>query len=788
MTALNRKLVRDLAQLRGQAAAIALVMACGVATFVMSVSTYRSLASALGAYYDRYRFADVFAPLKRAPRAVAARAADLPGVARAEPRVVVDVTLDVPGMAEPAVGRLVSVPDVPAASGLNRVYLRAGRYVEPGRRGEVLVHEAFAAAHRLTPGATLAAVVNGRWQRLTVVGVGLSPEYVYAIRPGDLFPDDRRFGLFWMAYSELAPAYDLDGAFNDIALSLTPGASEPEVIRRLDALTADYGGAGAHGREDQLSHKLIDGEMTQLRGMASIPPTIFLSVSAFLLNVVMTRLVGLQRGQVAVLKAFGYTRAEIAWHYLKFVLVLAAAGAAGGCLLGAYLGRGMTGLYAQFFKLPAYDYRLDPGVVAAAVLLTAAAAVVGTLTAVWRAVALPAAEAMRPEAPAEYRGTLLERLGVHRLLPPAGRMILRRLGRQPLRSGLTVVGIALSAAVLIVGSFVQDTIRFVIDFQFFRVQRYDVSIAFVEPASPRAVHDAAHLPGVTRAEPYRAVPARVRFGPRQRRVGITGLVPDPQLFRPLDDRGRPVPVPPGGLVVSARLADVLGAKVGDTLTVEILEAERPTREVVLAGVTEDFSGLSAYMDIGAVRRMLRETDTASGAFLAVDPARAAELYAELKRTPRVGAVGIKTAALRGFEKTMAENLLRVRAINLGFAVAIAFGVVYNAARIALAERARELATLRVIGFTRAEVSVLLLGELAVLTVLALPVGMGFGYGLGRLLVVALATETQRFPLVIGPATYAWAAAVVLAAATLTGLVVRRRLDRLDLVEVLKSRE
>lgn len=631
-------------------------------------------------------------------------------------------------------------------------------------------------------------MINGRWQRLTIVGIALSPEYVYAIRPGDAFPDDKRFGVFWMAYSELAPAYDLDGAFNDIAVSLTSGASEPEVIRRIDRLTEDYGGTGAYGRADQNSHRLIDGELTQLRGMASIPPAIFLAVSAFLLNVVMARLIGLQREQIAVLKAFGYTRAEIAWHYLKFVLVLVFAGSVLGVLAGAYLGRGMTALYVQFFKLPVFDYRLDPGVVLWAVVLTGAATVVGTLAAVRRAVVLPAAEAMRPEPPAEYRVSLVERLGLHRLLPPAGRMILRRLGRQPVRSGLTVIGIALSSAVLILGSFVEDTVKYVLDVQFFRIERYDVSIAFAEPGSPRAVHDAAHLPGVTRVEPFRAVPARVRFGPRHRRVGITGLVPNPQLFRPLDDRGQPVPIPEDGVVLSSKLADLLGAQVGDTLTVEVLEGERPTREVLLAGVTEDFAALAAYMDIRAIRRMLRETDTASGAFLAVDPVRQVELYAELKRTPQIASVSIKTAALRGFEQTMAESLLRMRAINLVFATIIAFGVVYNTGRIALAERARELATLRVIGFTRAEVSVLLLGELASLTVLALPVGMLCGYVLASLAVVALETENQRFPLVIEPATYAFAAVVALVAAGVTGLIVRRQVDRLDLVEVLKSLE
>jgi putative ABC transport system permease protein len=331
-------------------------------------------------------------------------------------------------------------------------------------------------------------------------------------------------------------------------------------------------------------------------------------------------------------------------------------------------------------------------------------------------------------------------------------------------------------------------VKYVLDVQFFRIQRYDVSIALAEPGSPRAVHDAAHLPGVTRVEPFRAVPARVRFGPRHRRVGITGLVPNPHLYRPLDAGGRPVPIPEDGVVVSSKLADLLGVRIGDTLTVEVLEGERPVRGVLLAGVTEDFAAPAAYMDIRALRRLLRETDTVSGAFLAVDPARQDELYAELKRTPQVASVSIKAAALRGFEQTMAENLLRMRAINLVFAAVIAFGVVYNTGRIALAERARELATLRVIGFTRAEVSALLLGELGVLTVLAVPVGLACGYGLASLAVVALETDHQRFPLVIERATYAFAAVVVLAAAAVTGRIVSRRVDRLDLVGVLKSRE
>jgi putative ABC transport system permease protein len=358
MRALDRKLVRDLWQMKGQAVAIGLVIASGVAVFVMSLCTLGTLRKTQEAYYERYRFADVFAHLKRAPNSLAERIAELPGVARVQTRVVVNVTLDVEGMAEPAVGRLVSVPDR-QAPGLNGLYLRSGRYVEPGRDGEVLVSEGFATAHCLRPGDRVLAVINGRRQQLRIVGVALSPEYVYQIREGDVLPDDRRYGVFWMGDTELASAFDMRGAFNDVALTLGPGASEPEVLRRLDRLTEAYGGLGAFGRADQPSHKFVSNEINKLRGMAMVVPAIFLSVAAFLLNVVLSRLIGTQREQIAALKAFGYTRWEVALHYLKLVLLIVTAGGRPGRGGGGAARAGAGRVVHAFLPLP--RLRVPPG-------------------------------------------------------------------------------------------------------------------------------------------------------------------------------------------------------------------------------------------------------------------------------------------------------------------------------------------------------------------------------------------------------------------------------------------
>lgn len=785
MKRLDLMLLRDLWTLKSQMAAIALVMASGVAMLVMSLGMVAALGRAQERTYAEYRFAQVFTQLKRAPDALAARLAAVPGVAQVQTRVVVDVTLDLPGMPMPAIGRLVSLDADPAA-GLNRVHLRRGRLPEPQARREAVVSEAFADAHGLAPGDEVKAIVNGRLQVLRLVGVAISPEYIYQIRPGDLIPDDRRFGVFWLDRRELAAAYGLQGAFNAVALTLTRDAIERDVLDAVDALTARFGGQGAHGRDEQLSHRLLTNELTELRAMATVPPAIFLAVTAFLLNVVISRLVRTQREQIAVLKAFGYTTADVGAHYLKLVAVLTAAGIGLGLAAGHWLGRDMTALYARFFRFPQLEFALEPGAVGLAVAVTAGAALLGAATAVRRATRLPPAEGMRPEEPSRYRPVLLERLGGQRFVGRIGRMILRQLERKPFAAALSVLGIALAIAIVVLGNFVRDIVDYSIDLQFHGVQRHDASVALVEPASSAALAELRQLPGVLAAEPFRSVPVRMRFGPRSRRLALLGLPPDAEQFRLIDVTWREVPLPPEGLVVSRALADLLRAGPGDVVQVEVMEGQRPVFALPIVRLLEDIAGTSAWLDLGALHRRLGEGGTVSGAFLRVDPAAEERFFAALKAAPRVAVVSTKAAGRAAFRDLMAENLLRMRLVNVVFAGIIAFGVVYNAARISLSERSRELATLRVIGFGRDEVSLIFLGEIAVLTLLAVPLGLGLGHGFARLAVLALETETYRFPLVIYPATYAFAVVTVVGAALVSSLIVRRRLDRLDLLAVLKA--
>jgi putative ABC transport system permease protein len=784
---LDRKLLRDVWEMKGQAMAIAAVIAAGVAMFVTYLSNFDSLGRTRASYYAGARFADVFAGAKRVPSSVEPRLAAIPGIEVLATRVVADVTLDVPGLAEPATGRLISLPER-GRPPLDDVYVRRGRWIDPARPDEVIANEAFVEANHLNPGDRVAAVINGRRRWLTLVGVGLSPEYVYGIRPGEIFPDKQRFGIFWMGRRALGAAFDMEGGFNDVAVKLSRDGSAPEVIAALDRLLAQYGGRGAIPQSLQPSAWTLENELRQLRTFGFITPLIFFGVAAFILNVALARALALQRPQIAALKALGYANRELAWHYLKFALVISTFGALVGIVAGAWLGSGMIALYNHFFKFPNLDYHLSWGVAVASLVASLIAAALGAQSAVRRAVRIPPAEAMRPEAPTLYRVSVVERLRGRSRLTMATRMILRNVERAPVRSLVSITGIAFAVAVLVVGLAFLDVMNLLMNEQFEVTMRQDATVGFVEPRSAEAIYAVERLPGVMDLEPQRIVAARLRHGSNSRTLAITGLPAAGHLGRIIDRKRGVVIVPEMGIVLSKMLGERLGVSAGEMLQVEVLEGRRPVLDVPVAALVDDSIGLQAYMRIDTLRRLLREGDIVTGAVLTLDSAATNRFYRDVKLTPAVAGVALREVALQNFRDTMAESMNISIVFNVMFAAIIAFGVVYNAARVSLSERARELASLRVLGFTRAEISLILLGELALLTCCALPLGAVIGYGLGVLIMSAFNNEVYRLSFVVQRATIAWSFLIVIGAAFVSGLVVRRKLDHLDLVAVLKTRE
>lgn len=785
MRALDRKLARDLWSLKSQVLSIALVVACGIAAFIGSLSTHASVKWARDHYYDSARFPHVFATATRAPASLMEKVRALPGVAEAEARVVRDAQLAIDGVDPPMIARLVGV-DFAHLPGMNRLTLKSGRW--PGAaRGEVVVNQRFFDARGLELGGTLRVLMNGKLERVVVVGTVLSPEYIYPTR-GTGMPDDEWFAILWIDARVLEAAFDMKGAFNSVLLRLAHGASLDGAIAALDCLLAPYGGLGAVGREDQMSHKILSQEIRQQRVFGIVLPAIFLAVAAFILNVVVNRQVNTQRGEIAALKALGYGDRRIAGHYLAFAAAIVLLGSVIGVALGAWLGVSLTALYMEFFHFPTFHYALDWWIGLTGIAVSLAAAFGGTLVAIRGVIRLRAAEALRPPAPARFRALLVERLGYPKLLSPAQRMVMRNLERKPARAVVTLAGIAGSVAILVGGTFWSDALDWFMAVQFRYVQRGELQVGFVEAVPASVRWELARLPGVSQVEVTRAIPVRIEAGHRSYRTAITGVHDDGALLRILDAslaRSQPAP---DGLLLTRRLAERLGVVPGDTVHVAMLEGRRTEADLRVAATVAEMAGMNAWMRAPDLNRLAREGDVVSGALLRVDRGAGKALLERLKQMPRAAVVIVNQALVDTFRTTTARNMLYFTTVLSAFAAVIAVGVVYNSARIQLAERAWELASLRVIGFTRREVSVLLLAELTLEVAIAIPLGLAAGFGLAGFMVWLMPHEILEFPLLILPKTYLYAAAVVAVAGTVSALIVRNRIDRLDLVAVLKTRE
>lgn len=785
--ALNRKLLRELWRLRGQMLSIALVVASGIMTVITMRGTYETLVDAQASYYREMHFADVWAPLERAPEALLRKLEDIPGVAAVDTRVTLMATLDLPGVDAPAQGRFLSIPEVGRPI-LNDLHLLRGRSVEPGAPDEVVISKKFAEARHYEPGDSLRAIINGRARDLDIVGIAISPEHTFATPPGTLFPDDERYGILWMGRDALGPAYDMDGAFNEALLSLTPGTDPQAVITRVDEILDPYGGLGAYPRADQQSHLILKGELDQNRVMGTAIPAVFLAVAAFLLHLVLGRLIATQRSEIAVLKAFGYRDREVGAHYLTFALAAVVVGALLGTGLGRWLGDLYVSMYGLYFDFPDLRYQLSGSLLFAATAVSVIAAGAGALGAVRTAVSLPPAEAMRPEPPKRFEPGLLERLGVGRLLPPAGRMILRNMERTPVRSLLASTGVAFSVAILLIGMFMFDGVDVMMDLQFRKIQREDMLVSFVKERPESVRHELRAMPGVERVETFRTVAARLRSAHREREVGLQGLEPDGRLRRIVNADGHVHPVPAEGVVLSRYLAERLHVETGDSLGVELLEGRRARGRVRVAGVVDDFLGMGATMSLDDLHALSREPNRVNGAFLLVDESLRGDLARRLKNVPAVAGVTSPASMLAAFEQQLGDSLYIAVGFLLGFASVIAVAVIYNGARISLSERGHELASLRVMGFRRGEVATLLLGEQAIVTAVAIPLGWAIGYALSFAVVEAMQTEAYRIPLVISARTYFLSALATVAAALGSAWLVRRRIHRLDLIAVLKTRE
>ncbi|HVV63632.1 MAG TPA: FtsX-like permease family protein [Pseudolabrys sp.] len=779
--------MRDIWALRGQVVTIALVVAAGVAVFTASISTYNSLLAGRDRFYDTARFPHIFVTVKRAPLSIVRRISMIPGIATVEPRIVRDVIVDWPTSPVPVSARVVSLSHA-GEEPLVRPHLRSGIAPASRDKRDAVVNEAFADANGVKPGSEIRVILNGRLQRFTITGVALSPEYVYAVKPGLPIPDDRFFAVLWVDRIAAEAAFDMVGAFNDLVVSLAPGADAKPVIAELDRLLEPYGSVGAIEQRDQPSNRFLEDELSEQKIMAITIPTIFFGVAAFLLNVALGRQVVAQREQIAALKALGFPNAPLAMHYLKLVAIIVLFGSILGLAGGIAFGHAMIASYRAFFRLPILDFELTPWSVMAGATISFAAATAGVLGAMRTVVRLTPAVAMRPEAPLPFRRLWLERVLSVRRLSPSTAMIVRNLAGRPVRALLTTIGMAFAVPIVVLGLFWRDAIDEMIDIQFNLVERGNAVVTFPRPLDRKIVRDLMKEPGVLAAEGERIVPVRLRAGHRTYLTSVIGLQPGSELRRPHDAKLLPIDISPDGITMTRRLAERLRASAGSTITVEVMEGQRRTRDVAVSAIVDEVIGMAAYMQIGALNSLTGEGDVVSATALFVEPSAVAALLTRFKELPVIESVAMKGYTLRSFLEKIGDLVLVMSVILTAFAVIIAVGIVYNSARIGLHERARELASLRVLGFTRAEVAGIFFSEFVIELSLAIPIGIALSQAIVDLISRFHPSESFQIPGVVGARTFVEACAVVLAAAVASALIVRRRIDRLDLVAVLKARD
>lgn len=787
MKAIDIKLLRDFKRLWLQALAIALVLACGVAILLTAIGMYTALSDTRLAYYERNRFADVFSSVTRAPETLLSEISQIEGVLHVEARITGTAVLDIPGFVKAAIGHVISIPEETEPV-LNVPLLTSGRYPDAASPFEVVVNAPFAEAHAFALGDRFSANLRGQKRELTIVGTAQSPEFIYTIGPGAMMPDNTTFGIIWMPKPAAAAAFDMTGAFNDISLSLAANAPTAPVIEALDTLLEPYGSLGAHDRTTQLSNAFLDAELAQLRGMAAVLPPVFFGISGFLVSIVMSRIVALERSEIGLLKAIGYSNVEICLHFLMLAVLIAIVGIIIGWIAGTALARALAFQYAQFFEFPYVIFRVSYWVYAAAALAAVVTTCLGAIQSALKAAGLAPAIAMQPPAPPRFKRSMIDRAVTRLNLTQSTTMILRSLFRWPLRSLLTALGLGLAVSSVIASMFMNDALDDIVDLAFYQSNRQDAIFLFASDFPEAVLEDIRALDGVLQAEGQQFQTVELRNRHFAKRVAIEARPPETDLSRVVGATGEVLVAPPGGILLSDQLARQLDVQAGDQVTAEFLGGRRETFTLTVTGIAEQYLGLGAYMDLAYLNTLFRQSPQLTTVNVTHDSQETEALHETIKDIPGLAGIVELTENRRSFEETIAQNVVVMNAVYITIAVLITIGVAYNAARIQLSERARELASLRILGFSKAEVSYILVGEMMLLALIAQPIGWLIGAWIAQAMTNAFSSDLYTVPLVLKPATFTTASLVVLGAALASVLVVRRRLDRLNLVAVMKTRE
>ncbi len=737
--------------------AVALVVMIGVSIYISMNTAYYNLDHSRDVFYRENHFADYYFHVVRAPYQVIKRIEALSGVDMVTGRV----QMDVPLMRENADRGTIRLTGyhLPLDKEVNRIQLLSGRMFDKdpsGGRIEVLTDPQFAAANRLNPGDSLVVAAQGREVTLTVTGTAGGPEFIYPMKDAaSLMPEPESFGIIMAPLNQVQQVLGYPGQVNQVLITVAPGYDEEKVAEQVEKILEPYGNLASYPRKDQLSHAMLDAELEGLQKSASSLPAVFLVLAAIIQYVMLGRMIKTQRREIGILKALGFDRRRIVMHYAGYSMMITLLGAVLGIIFGIMLSSVFSKAYAIFFNLPQEIGGLNVKAIFYGLIFSLAAGAAAGLGASRGILSLNPAESMRSEPPRVSGRIGLERwTWLWRKLDNYWRMSIRTVWRNGWRSFFTMVGVMFAAGMLIIAFFADDSMDYMLTQHFAFEKSYDYLIRFTEPVKEYEILNISRLEGVVKSEPLLEVPVRVSFGVREEDDLLLGMNPGTTLKTVFNEDGDLLAIPQDGVLMNDMTAKKLGVKVGDQVTIETRMQSGVSQETSLKvlGINHQMIGSGSYVSLKQANQVLRESRIVTAVMLKVDPGKAADIEKELNRMTGVSSIQSRQRELEGFEKQMGYMIYFV-VIMVSFAVILGFAIVYNSSVIGFSERQRELALLKMMGFSDREVGGLLLRETLLQSIPGMLLGLPFGRMMSQWWVAAISTEAFTFPVVVYPRTY-----------------------------------
>lgn len=787
MGILNRKLIRDLWQIKGQFISVLVVVIIGVMFYTGINAGYRNLSGASEKYYSDYRFADLWATFYKAPESVEQKAQALPFVKMATGRVVQDVNIGISG--QNAVIRLITLPDVKKDI-VNDIVIQSGKYFSDADSNQCLVEEGFFKAHGLKEGDYIYPVINGNEVKLKVIGSVISPEYVYALKDAsELVADYNKFGIVFVKKSFGQAVLGLDGMVNSLGMTVKEGTDIGKAKDDIEKLFREYGVTAVTDRDAQVSYKLVSEKMKGYQSLGTAFPVIFFIVAAVIIFITMGRMVENQRVQIGVLKAFGFSDLQVLVHYLSFSALIAILGSVIGSILGVFLGKGFTGLINQYFVFPNPQAKMYPDLVIPASLLTLFFCLLAGYNSCKRAFAIMPSEAMRPRSPMKGRKILIERIGIlWRNLEYTWKMILRNIFRYKRRALLTSIGVIFATAITVFALGEKNSMDHLVAQQYTNIQNYDIKVSFTRFMSKEELNTIRGISHVVKLEPVVETGVELSNGWRKKDTGFTALIDNPQMYRAADKEGNPVRLPHNGILIPDKLARALDVKPGDMVSIKSFLPGREKKEVPVKGIIAQYLGTSAYSSMDSVNLILGEGGIANSVVLKIDSASSEKQVIDaLKKMPAVGSVQSKTEAMNNLVSNLGAMTSAI-GFMIFLASVLSVAVIYNIATISIFERQRELAMMKVLGFKDSEVRRLVFNENYLITLFGILIGLPLGSLLGGSMMASYESDAYTFPFLVGGRSYVLAAILIIGFTAIANFILMKKISRIGMVEVLKSIE